>query len=95
MSDWTLFVSPACPLCDEATAFLDASGLPYQRRRVLPASRPGMIRIERDDADPIEAPASVVPATPALWDVAQNRLYVGIEAIERYLAIPAGLEEAC
>lgn len=77
---WHLFVSPACPVCAEAEAVVGAAGLQTQKRRVLPGPRPGSIIIEPDGR---EAPASVVPATPALWDVRSNVLHVGLAAIER------------
>lgn len=83
-SAWTLFVSPACPLCAEAEAVVDAR-LGCRKRRVLPSSRPGFIVVDAEP-EPIEAPASTIPGTPALWDHERNVLHVGLEAIERAIA---------
>lgn len=83
---WVLFTSPACPVCAEAEALVDAAQsikFRAEKKRVLPSARPGFIVI---DPGAVEAPAEVVPATPALWDVQANVLYMGLEAIEGALA---------
>lgn len=85
-SPWVLFVSPACPLCAEAEAIIDAQNIKfgYKKRRVLRSARPGFVVVEAEP-EPIEAPAETIPGTPALWNRETNVLLVGLEAIESAL----------